>query len=95
MGIFQEILRLKDDIDAKIVTLNRKAEKGREFVNYLYSKPIVSIDDVVNICKITPKSAISLVGDFEKLGILKELTGYKRNRLFAFEDYLQLFQSKI
>jgi len=92
---FQEILKLKNDIDAKIVKLNRKAEKGREFIFYLYSKPIVSIDDVVNLFKITPRSAISLVNDFEKLGILKEVTGYKRNKLFAFDDYLKLFQSKL
>jgi Fic family protein len=88
---FQEILKLKNDIDAKIVKLNRKAERGRKFVHYLYSKPIVSINDVVNVFKITPKSAISLVDDFERIGILKELTGYKRNRLFAFDDYLKLF----
>ncbi|MBU2600496.1 Fic family protein [bacterium] len=92
---FQETLKLKNDIDAKIVKLNRKAEKGREFIFYLYSKPIVSIDDVVNLFKITPRSAISLVNDFEKLGILKEVTGYKRNKLFAFDDYLKLFQSKL
>ncbi len=90
-GIFQEILRLKDDIDAKVVKLNRKAEKGREFINYLYSQPIVSIDDVVNFLKITKKSAISLVNDFERLKILNESTGYKRNRQFVFEDYWALF----
>lgn len=88
---FQEILKLKDDIDAKIVKLNRKAERGREFVLYLYSKPMVSINDVVNFFKIAPQSAISLIADFEKLKILKEITGYKRNKLFVFEDYLKLF----
>jgi len=88
---FQEILKLKNDIDAKIVKLNRKAERGREFVHYLYSKPVVSINDVVDYFKITKNSAISLVSDFEKLKILKELTEYKRNRLFAFDDYLKLF----
>lgn len=88
---FHEILKLKNDTDAKIVKLNRKAERGREFVHSLYSEPIISIDDVVKHFKITKKSAISLVTDFERLGILIELTGYKRNRLFAFENYLKLF----
>jgi Fic family protein len=88
---FHEILKLKNDIDAKIVKLNRKAERGRKFVHYLYSKPIVSINDVVDFFKITKMSANALVTDFEKLKILKELTGHKRNRLFAFDDYLKLF----
>ena len=65
--------------------------KDFKFVHYLYSKPIVSINDVVERFKIAKNSAISLVSDFEKRKILKELTGYKRNRLFAFDDYLKLF----
>ncbi len=88
---FQEILKLKNEIDVKIVKLGRKAERGSEFVHYLYSKPVVSINDVVKVLKITPKNAISLVNDFEKLGLLREITGYKRNRVFAFSDYLNLF----
>lgn len=65
--------------------------KDFKFVHYLYSKPVVRIKDVVGYFKIAKNTAISLVSDFEKLKILKELTCYKRNRLFAFDDYLKLF----
>jgi hypothetical protein len=40
---------------------------------------------------VNPSTALRLIEDFIKLGILKELTGYKRNRVFVFERYLQLF----
>jgi hypothetical protein len=40
--------------------------KDFKFVHYLYSKPVVSIKDVVGYFKITKKSAIALVNDFEQ-----------------------------
>ena len=36
-------------------------------------------------------TASALINDFMKLGILSELTGQKRNRLFIFDQYVKLF----
>jgi len=88
---FKEILSLKNRIDSKIVTLNRKAKKGRYIMQLLYKKPIVTVKDVANFLNITPKSANILINDFENLNILKEITGHRRNRNFVFNEYLKLF----
>jgi hypothetical protein len=32
-----------------------------------------------------------MISEFQKLGILHELTGRRRNRIFYFKDYYQLF----
>jgi len=39
----------------------------------------------------TPATANALIHDFVKLGILRETTGGKRNRVFTFHEYLGLF----
>jgi hypothetical protein len=36
-------------------------------------------------------SAYKLVDSFEKLGILKEMTGGKRSKQYRFEAYLSIF----
>jgi DNA-binding MarR family transcriptional regulator len=63
-----------------------------ELVKYLYSKPIAEVNEIAEALAINISTAHRLVQDFEKLGILKEQTGYKRNRVFVFEDYLNLFK---
>jgi hypothetical protein len=42
---------------------------------------------------ITYASASTLAKNFEEIGIFKEITGFKRNRLFLFAEYLDLFSS--
>jgi hypothetical protein len=40
---------------------------------------------------ITYASASTLAKSLEEIGIFKETTGFKRNRLFLFGEYLDLF----
>lgn len=40
---------------------------------------------------VTPATANVFIRDFVKLGILRETTGGKRNRVFTFHEYLNLF----
>jgi Fic family protein len=89
---FQGILKLRDKIESeRIIKLGKKIPKARLLMNKLYSNPIINSNDVREFLKITPATANSLIQDFVKLGILKEITGGKRYRLFSFEEYLQLF----
>jgi len=89
---FKKILNLKENIDSiKLVTMGKRIPKARILMKKLYSKPVISSKDVTNLLGISLKPSLELINQFMKLGILKEITGYKRNRLFAFEDYLKLF----
>lgn len=44
---------------------------------------------------LTHQSASSLIRPFEEMGILREITGRKKDRLFVFSEYLSLFKSRI
>jgi DNA-binding Lrp family transcriptional regulator len=41
---------------------------------------------------ITPAGANNLVRRLEDAGVLREITGYTRNRRFRFDPYLRLFE---
>lgn len=90
---FNKILALRDKMENKtIIKMGRRIPNAKALLTYLYSKPVVSVTDVMNELKVTKQTANTLIQDFEKLKILKEQTGFKRNRIFIFEQYLNLFE---
>ena len=74
-----------------MVTLGKRAENARALLVALYRKPIVSVNDVSTLLDVTHKAANGLVGQFVDLGILEEITGFQRNRMFIFRRYIGLF----
>ena len=92
---FQKIIDLREDLEKRILKMGKRAPVAREFLNKLYSQPIVNSKQVVQWLNISTPSAITLLTEFEKLGILKETTGFKRNRMFVFSKYINLFETKM
>jgi len=88
---FECIITLRHRLEMEILTLGKRAKTGQQLLKILYSRPIVTAKIVGKQMSITHPAANQLLKDFQKIGILQELTGFKRNRLFAFKEYLDLF----
>jgi Fic family protein len=89
---FRDILDLRDEMAGKIVSLGRKAENARKLIMHLYRKPVLSGAAAPKLLGVTPRAANALINDLERLDVLKEITGFKRNRVYVFEEYLRLFR---
>jgi len=89
---FKNINMLREEAELKISFLGKKQALARTFLQHLYSKPIIDAGDVAKDLNINVSTALRLINDFIKSSILIELTGFKRNRIFAFEDYVKLFR---
>jgi Fic family protein len=89
---FQNILSLRKEIENnKIVTLGKKLPLAKKVIDYLYKYPIITMNHLVEEFGITKQTANTLIRDLVNLKILIETTGQKRNRIFVFEEYLNLF----
>ena len=88
---FQKVLALRTESEARMHELGRRGKKGLELLRLLYSRPVVTVSDVGEALKMSAPTANALVSEFQRFGLLKEQTGYARNRVFAFEAYLKLF----
>jgi Fic family protein len=89
----QSILKLKEEIEGeKILSLGKQASRAKQLIGELYKTPVLAATDVMKKLNVSAPTANNLLERLQNLGILKEITGYKRNRLFAFHAYLALFQ---
>ena len=88
---FQNILSLKQEMDSIIIGFGKKAHNASKLIEFLYQKPIVSISDIIEPLNVSKQTASVLVKEFEEKGILIEITGYERNKLFAFNKYLSIY----
>jgi Fic family protein len=94
IGVFKAILELKERIEREIMPQFhvRRQANAQTLMSSLYQRPVVNIKGVKGLLNVQTNTASSLIGDFEKYGILKEMTGFKRNRTFVFSEYVQLFK---
>jgi len=88
----QSIVKLREEYENKIMTLNRRIESGKKLLLFLFSNPITSIPQASKHLKMGHDATGKLICTFQALGLLKELTGFSRNRLFVLHEYLNLFR---
>lgn len=92
-GTAAAILRMREDYRAKITEgLGRAAANGHRIMDHLFEHPIVTVETVRRWLDVTPAGANNLVSRLVEIGLLREITGYARNRRFRFEPYLKLFE---
>lgn len=89
---FDNILKLQKKVEAQIQTLGSRTANAQKVVQYLYQRPMIDAAKVGEVADISPASAYKLIADLEQFGILKEITGGKRGKMYVYHDYLQLFK---
>jgi len=89
---FEQIIKLRGEYEQTIMTFGCRAELGQRLLLYMFSKPIVNISQISKELSIAFNTANSIIQQFSKTGIVKEITGLSRNRLFVLWNYLDLFK---
>ncbi|MDR4521543.1 MAG: Fic family protein [Nitrosomonas sp.] len=91
--VFRQILLLRTEAEHRVLDLGKRAANARNLLNVLYRKPIVSASAIETALSVSTPTANALIRDFERLGLLKEISGQLRGRTYAFDRYLNLFLS--
>ena len=72
-------------------SLGRRADNGLRLLESLYPAPFLDIREAQRRSGLSHARANSLVQAFADLGLLREITGRKRDRFFIYDPYVALF----
>ena len=86
----QQLLDLSNQDRNKISGLGRAAASTLQVHRALMEHPIATSGSLVEKTGITPATVNKALGHLEQLGIVKELTAQKRNRLFSYAGYIEI-----
>ena len=89
---FEKILLLKSEVENLALSKGSRAGAIQMVLEHLYKKPVITASIVSSITKQSLATSYSIVSDMEELGILKEITGGKRNRSYLYANYLNLYK---
>lgn len=88
----RKILALREDHQRRIRDqANLKTDRGLSLLDYLFEHPITTGRLVMGELGVTLTTANKLLVQLAEMGLLRETTGFDRNRRFAYESYLALF----
>ena len=89
----RKIVNLKEEHRQLLLNnMGRRSGNAIALLESLYFRPIFKVEHAEEITNLSYPNANTLIKDLSDLGILKEITGQKRNRAFSYEPYLDVFQ---
>jgi len=86
----RQLIDLANEDRDKISGLGRAAASTLRVHRALLEHPIATADWLVKETTISPATVNKCLGHLERLGIVQELTGQKRNRLFSYTRYVEI-----
>lgn len=88
---FDNILKLQKETDGKLQSLGIRYNNAQLIINSLFQHPVINAQRIKDVTKLSMPSVYKMIKEMEKLEIIKEITGGKREKLYSFSEYTKLF----
>ena len=85
-----KVLRLLGEDRKKIQALGRSASAALRIHEYMQRKPITNITGVGKSLKLSVPTVSAALNRLSRIGIVEEITGKRRDRVFTYSKYLSL-----
>jgi Fic family protein len=92
VGVIETAKKLQKQVETQLQTLGSRTANAQKVMYYLYQRPVIDAAKAGEVAGVSAASAYKLIADLEQFGILKEVTGAKRGKMYVFEAYMKLFK---
>jgi len=94
-SVFRAIIDLRQRIERDVLPRfsKRRQDNAHKLMRHLYAQPVIDVKWATDTLGASTNTASALITDLVSFGVLVEITGQHRNRLFTFSDYLNLFRA--
>ncbi len=87
-----EILVLRDKHRQMVREAAKGSANGLRLLDHLYQLPYITVPHAAELIGVSYPTANSLMGTLTELGLLKEITGQRRDRVFRYDAYISLLE---
>ena len=91
---FKKVVELTKKIDSQIIELNVKYDNAKKIMDYFYNEPYSSRKKISEALEMPESTVNGVITGLKNANIIKETTGYSRNQVFVFEEYVNIFLSE-
>jgi len=89
--IAQQLNELRQNDRKRLNELGRMTGSANQILDALFEQPIASINKIIELTGLTAATVGKILDTLEQqLSIVKEITGQKRNRVFAYVAYIDI-----
>lgn len=93
----QRLNALREQHKPLLQTLGRMTSSAQQVLDVLFEKPIANINTIVDISGLTPATVGKVMEKLSQpeLALVRELTGQKRNRIYAYTAYIDILNQEL
>lgn len=89
----QRIIRLREQ-DRDLLVASGPGMNELRLLDFLFQRPLVNTSLVMETLKVSDVTARKLIGSLEQAGVLEEITGKDRYRVYRYARYWKVFTDR-
>jgi Fic family protein len=86
----RQLMTLSEDDGKRINGLKRISGSAHQIHKAMLERPMASPNWIQEKTRLSPATVNACLRELEQLGMLKEITGQKRNRLYSYVEYIRI-----